>query len=421
MRVQRNYNRPFFSNRRRGLGIRSIFFVGLFLGAVLVLFALQYDRIQIAALDAVGFAPTPTPLPSNIAMQGSVLFVEGDVQAAAQLFGQAMQQQPDNADYLYEYGTILIEMNMVDEAVPIAEQMIAVAPEDPRGYALKARTLMWDAPAEAIQAAILGIDIDPNFAPLYAASGVAYTNLGRWQEGLREGARAIEIDPMDRFSLFAYQFPLTYVGRYQEAIDYLEQSIALNPNLAEPYFYLARLYTLPGVDNPEMAIATYFRILEMEPDNAKANLRLCETFAGVDEADFREAQPYCDEAIRLDPTYASAYRQRGQMQYNRRNYEGAIESFERCIALGSEEIECYYLRGLAHYWLGGEDCPAAWDVLQDSRTRAQAQGEAESVLNAIQIGLGNIQANCSGYANVSVPTVPPPTSIPPTPIGGGYG
>lgn len=419
MRVQRNYDRPFFSDRRRRPRFRAIFFIGLFLGAGLVLFALQYDRLHLAALDAVGFAPTPTPLPSSLANQGSALYVSGDVEGAAQMFGQAMQQQPDDPDYLYEYGSILIDMNLVEDAVPIADRMIAVAPEDPRGYALKARALMWDSPAEAIQAAILGIDADPNFAPLYAASGVAYTNLGRWQEGLREGARALEIDPMDRFSLFAYQFPLTYVGRYQEAIDYLEQSIELNPNLTEPYFYLAKLYTLPGVNNPEMAIATYYRILDIDPENAKANLRLCETYAGVEYADFRIAQPYCDEAIDLDPTYASAYRQRGQMQYNRRNYEGAIESFQECIDLGSDEIACYYLRGLAHYWLG--ECDQAWAILQDSQTRAQAQGEAESVLNSIQTGLGNIQANCSGYSNVSVPTAPPPTGIPPTPIGGGYG
>ncbi len=419
MQVRRDYNRPFFSNKRRGMGSRGVLVFGIMLGGIAVFLALQFDRIQLTALEAVGFAPTATPFASSLAVQGSQMYIEGNVGGAVNMFSSALQQQPDNPDYLYEYGSMLIDMNLVEDAIPVAEHMISTSSQDPRGYALKARALMWSSPAEAIQAAILGIDIDPSFAPLYAASGVAYTNLGRWQEGVTEGARAIEINPNDRFSLFAYQFPLTYVGRYQEAIEYLEQSIAMQPNLAEPYFYLARLYTLPGVDNPEMAIATYFRILEMDPGNAKANLRLCETFAGVEDADFRVAQPYCDIAIQLDPSYASAYRQRGQMQYNRRNYEGSIESFEECIRLGSDEIECYYLRGLAHYWLG--ECDQSWEILQESRLRAQTQGEASSVISSIQIGLGNIQENCAGFANQTVPTVPPPTAVPPTPIGGGYG
>lgn len=421
MRVRRDYDRPFFSNRRRrGFGVRGIFVFGLLMGLGLAVLLMEFDRLQYSALEAVGFAPTPTPFASDLATRGGQMYVSGDVEGAIAMFEQATLQQPDNPNYLYEYGSMLIDMDRVDEALPVAEQMIQAAPQDPRGYALKARALMWSSPAEAIQSAILGIDLDPNYAPLYAASGVAYTNLGRWQEGLREGRRAVELDSNNRFALFAYQFPLTYTGRYQEAIDYLERAISLNPNITAPYFYLAQLYRLPGVDQPQMAVATYNRILELEPNNAKAYLRLCETFANVDRADFRLAQPYCDTAINLDPEYGEAYRQRGQMQYNRRNYEGAIESFEQCIQYGAEaEIECWYIRGLAHYWL--DQCDQSWEILQEARTRAQAQGEGAGVIDAIQTGLGNIRANCSGYESRGVPTVPPPTPIPPTPIGGGYG
>jgi tetratricopeptide (TPR) repeat protein len=186
--------------------------------------------------------------------------------------------------------------------------------------------------------------------------------------------------------------------------------------LTTPYFYLAALYGLPQVNQPEMAIATYEHIISLDPTNAKAYLRICETYARVDEADFQKAQEYCDDAIEIDSNYASAYRQRGQMQYNRRNYEGSIESFQECVDLGSDEIECWYLRGLAHFWLG--ECDQAWDVLQEAQIMAAEQGIAQSVVDNIEAGLYNITQKCTGYANQPTPTPAPPTPVPLTPIGG---
>jgi tetratricopeptide (TPR) repeat protein len=102
----------------------------------------------------------------------------------------------------------------------------------------------------------------------------------------------------------------------------------------------------------------------------------------------------------------------GQLQYNRRNYESAIDSFNNCVAYGSNEIECYYIRGLAHYFLG--QCDEAWVILQDSLNYAVQ----DPIINAINIGLYNVTQRCAGYENQSLPTPIPPTPIPPTPIGG---
>jgi tetratricopeptide (TPR) repeat protein len=160
-----------------------------------------------------------------------------------------------------------------------------------------------------------------------------------------------------------------------------------------------------------MSVAIYNRVLEIDPNNARAYLRLCETYAAVGE--FRDAEPFCDQALEIDPDYADAHRMLGQLRYSRRNYEGAIEEFQTCLDLGSEQIECYYIRGLAHYFLG--QCDLAWKWLNDSLARASDP----SIINSINIGLGNIRVRCSGYVDVELPTSIPPTVIPPTPIGAG--
>ncbi len=101
-----------------------------------------------------------------------------------------------------------------------------------------------------------------------------------------------------------------------------------------------------------------------------------------------------------------------------------MNSFEHCVALEStrpiqdQEIECYYLRGLSHYYLG--HCQEAWDILTDSlnRVRATSDDPNNPVLINTANGLQLITENCTGFGGRALPTAIPPTAIPPTPIGG---
>jgi tetratricopeptide (TPR) repeat protein len=409
-KIKRDSQRPFF-NRRRNYG--RLIFIGMMVTIILAIPLLaiwQFSAMQLLALKAIGFAPTPTPFASERASRAQTLFENGDIQNAALFYEIAVQQQPDNVSYVYEYGRTLIELDRADEASVLADHILQLAPEDPRGYALKATSLMWTDPASAIPFALSGTELGQPFAPLQSALAIAYTNIGRYQEALQRGDLAVRIDPADASARRALSYPLIYTGRYTEAIAELEQAIAINPNIAAPYFELASLYR--RINNEEMAIAIYQRVLEIEPNNARAYLRLCETFAAV--GFFQEAETFCDTALEIDINYASAHRMRGQLRYSRRNYEGAIEEFNECKRLGSEEIECWYLHGLAHYALG--QCSDAWTVLNEAMARVEP--ERQQVIDAINIGFDNIKLRCAGYQNISVPTPIPPTAIPPTPIGG---
>ena len=330
-RIKRDHSRPFFSHKRRGLsGLPLLFFVvftlGISIGLVLVT-ATRYDELRYLAEDALGIAPTYTPRAIEYAQSGLALYGEGKASEALVAFGMALTPQPDNIDYLYEYGRALIELDEYDRAAPIGDRAIAVAPNDARGYALKARALMWSDPGSAIPVAVSGLEIDPNFAPLHAALAVAYTNSGRYAEALQRGSRAVDLDPLDSFAHRAYSIPLIFTGRYSQAIEALEQAVAINPNLTGPYFELAAQYR--RIDFQEMAVGIYRRVLELDPNNAKAYLRICETYAEVGE--FQEGSSFCETAIEINPQYASAWRMLGQLQYNRRNYESAITSFENCV------------------------------------------------------------------------------------------
>jgi tetratricopeptide (TPR) repeat protein len=425
MQIKRDYSQPFFSSRRRRrtTGSRFLFFYGLLIGGLLVVVYTQFDRLQLVALDAVGLAPTATPFASTLATQGAEAFQRGDVNAAALAFEQAHAQQPSNLDYIYEYGKMLIELDRAEEVLEpraeldgksLADWAIDTNPRDPRGYTIKTKALVWvGQAADAIPIGVSGLEQNTSFAPLYAALGRAYTSIGRYQQGLTYGEEAITKDPLDIDSHRSYAYSLIWVGARDEAIRQLEDAIAINPNLTASYFELAAQYLASNQD--EMAIATYERILSLEPRNERAYLRLCESYNKVGQND--RAQGYCEDALNLNPEYAPAWMRVGMARYTRRNYEGAIEAFNNCVNFGDgTQIECWYLRGLAHYYLG--QCDQAWTILTDSLPMAEALADNDLLIANIREGLRLTTVSCASYAGRALPTDIPPTPIPPTPIGG---
>ena len=412
-KIKRNYRRQFFSNRRRRFSGVSLLLLLLFFvclaGAVLAFGYVFSAELEATVNEFMGTPrPTPTLLANQYAQRGFNSFLDGKLDEALTDFELAVTQRPDTVGYLYEYGIILLESGNDQLAEQIGDDAIDAAPTDARGYALKARALMWSDPGLAIPEAVKGLEHDPDFAPLHAALAIAYTNVGRYAEGLQRGIRATELDPLDSFGFRAYSIPLIYTGRSSEAIAALEKAVAISPKLTAPYFELAAQYRKENYQ--EMAVGIYRRILELEPTSAKAYLRICQTYAEIGE--FLEGTRFCETATEIDDTYAPAWQYLGQLQYNRRNYESALESLENCVANGSIAVECYYIRGLAYYFLG--ECSTAWDVLLEAYLYTSEQ----SIIDIINTGLGDIRNNCPGFESARLPTPIPPTPIPPTPIGG---
>lgn len=448
MQIRRDYSQPFFSTRRRRRTTgRRVLFYAVFIGALLLLVNWQFGRLQLMALDVVGMAPTATPFASDSASRGNELYLSGKLQDAANAFQQAVSQQPDNINYVYEYGRILIELNRpstansgfssiisklqlsqetrdalnilsvsdIEMANLLGEHALRVAPQDVRSYTLKAKALYWLNDSEtAIPIALQGIELNPNFAPLLAVLSLTYTDIDRYQQGLKYGEDAVAADNMNADAHRAYAISLILIGERNAAIRELETAININPNLTAPYFELAGQFLAANRDDE--AVATYETILTMDSRNAKAMLRLCEAYTKVGQ--FSQAEGYCDDAITSNPTddiAAASYRQLGTVNFRRRNYEDAIKNFGECQKRGSTEIQCFYLLGLSHYYLG--QCDQAWTVLKDQALPMAQQPGLETILQTVEDGLKLVTENCSAYQNAALPTLIPPTPVLPTPIG----
>ena len=151
-------------------------------------------------------------------------------------------------------------------------------------------------------------------------------------------------------SIFQQALALHQQGRTLEAREGYCEVLRLNPSAAPA---LKMLGVLALQDNePGPAIQYLGQSVSLDPSDAEAQIYLGSAHAL--RQDFEAAIACYDRVIALDPdTSALPYYSRGNAQLELRLYAAAAASFEQAIALESDlDAEAYFGRGIAEQALG---------------------------------------------------------------------
>lgn len=374
-------NLTFGKRRKRRFPLLFTIIYLAILAAALYVF-LNLETIQPRVLAAIGPDPTPTVSPGELVALAEEAYQNGDLIAAAEYYRQAAELVPEDVQVLADLSRILTLINTPEsrqEALAVAEQAILVAPEDPRGHAMKARALNWmgNADQSAIEA-LRAIELDPNYVLGHAYLAEAYTDLGQLRPAREEAERAIEIDPYNVDARRNYAYVLEFYGDYGGAIAQYQQALRLNDNLLDLWYGLARNYR--GAGRFEESVQTYQQIIMRTPEDPLPYVELGRTYFEVREDD--AAQANLERAVRLvceecplhdyseierndfeipenelpAEIYLPAWRRLGMVYHARRNFEDAIAIFEELIAWSEargEEVplEAYYVTATDYYYL----------------------------------------------------------------------
>jgi tetratricopeptide (TPR) repeat protein len=124
-------------------------------------------------------------------------------------------------------------------------------------------------------------------------------------------------------------------------VYYLSKAILLepkNPTLYELRAYAYTFANLPAEIKLEKAIADLDQALKLNPSNAiyYQQRGYFESKAGQ----YKKALKDLDLAIKINPVDASSYRIRGDIQWDRINYLNALMDFRSCSRLDSTQIYC---------------------------------------------------------------------------------
>jgi serine/threonine protein kinase/tetratricopeptide (TPR) repeat protein len=186
---------------------------------------------------------------------------------------------------------------------------------------------------------------DPEYARAWAALGGAYGLKGDFlsipdmvHQSIETERRALSIDPELGDARMWLGASLLRIGRTDEAIIEIQESLRLDPDNGQAYQGLARAYWV-GRGDFTSAIPLFERAITLNPEAGYSYLQLALLLAWVGQLD--RAEDICRRAVELQEQYISgnlglqivgAHSRLGYVHYLRGNYDEALREYERELA-----------------------------------------------------------------------------------------
>ena len=191
-----------------------------------------------------------------------------------------------------------------------AEEAIALDPKYADAYALLGATHQLDVflgtsrPKESIAKAIeltqKALAMNSSLPEARSRLGVLYSWSGRYDEGIAEAERGVELDPNSGQANFNLAVLLRYAGKSKEAISVMRKALRLAPMAPGIYFQnLALVYFQTG--DCKEAIAACDQGLKREPDSLNNQVIMAAVYGACGRE--KEARKAATEVIRINPKF----------------------------------------------------------------------------------------------------------------------
>jgi Flp pilus assembly protein TadD len=249
----------------------------------------------------------------------------GDLPRAEQLYRQAGQLDPANADAPYLLGIVF-----------------------------QAQGKLADAAAAYGQA----VRLRPDHADACNSLGIVLTDLGRLDEAAASFRRALELRPRQADVHNNLGVTVAQQGNLEEAAASFRQALRLKPDYAAAHNNLGNVFREQG--KMKEAGACYQQALRLNPGNAEAHNNLGIVYTELARHD--EAIASLQQALRLRPTYAEAHNNLAIALRDRGDLEAAVASYQQAIRLKPNYADAYNHLGMVLMELGRMDeARAAFD------------------------------------------------------------
>ena len=309
---------------------------------------LDEGNIQVVA-TSVGLLEQSQPTNPNAKIlyyRGILLRITDDLQAAIQLFDQALSLRADFPEAYELRGNTRFLSGDLAGSIADYDQAITLNPQFARAYSNRglARGIQGDL-AGAIADYNQAIALNPQDIAAYNNRGIARRQQGDLAGAIADFTQAIELDPQD-----AHLYKNRGIARDDQddwvgAITDFDQAIALNPQDAAAYNN--RGIARAQLGDLVTAITDFTQAIELDPQDATAyrNRGRARAYQG----DLARAIADYDQAIALDSQNALAYINRGLARYNQGDLAGAIADYDQAIELNPQDAGAYNNRGVARY------------------------------------------------------------------------
>ncbi|MEV4536357.1 tetratricopeptide repeat protein [Asanoa sp. NPDC049518] len=293
---------------------------------------------------------------------------DGLFAAAADRF--AASERPDGRGYVAAYGIALALSGRLAEAEsPLRRALMlelggpdvwrclgrVLADRDQTGARRTLAAAARAFPADwlvAFDRAELVTGDEATVAEAWATAGALSFAAGRVDLAMTAYTKAVDRTPKDLHLLLEKAKVCVAIGAFDELTAAMDRAVAIRPDHAEFVPVLVRTADLVLAAAPDSAITLLERVVELEPEHARAHALLGSARRHLgDEAAAKEDY---DLALALDPDDAYALANRGEVRFGQGEHERALADLERAADLEPATAwirlsagEAYFLRAQA--------------------------------------------------------------------------
>ncbi len=345
----------------------------------------------------------------------------GQLGAAAELYQQALAQEPENVQALRLFGVLRHQQGDHAQAVEFLRRAVALRPN---AYAIHsnlaeayraagefdravgccrvALALNPDYPdalcnlgsalqglgrhAEAIEHFSRAVELSPEFNLAHNNLGISLRELGKSQEALDHFRKAVELDPTFASARTNLGQMLVDLGRAEEALPHCQEAVRLQPNVAALHHNLGN--ALRALERFVDARSAYLDAIRLNP-----NLALSYAHLGLvlqREGKCGDALPWLKQATALEPGRAAFWEHLGELYDEMEEFADSIPCWQRVLALRPKQVEAHLSLG----WALQEEGRLA-DAAEHLRTAARLQPDSARA----QMSLGGLHEELGELAD----------------------
>jgi protein O-GlcNAc transferase len=227
----------------------------------------------------------------------------GNLQQAAALCREILEEQPHSISVLHLLGIIYYQVGDYDSALRYIKKILQFDPEYSEAYNnLGSITKAKGQFDEAINYFQKAIDLNPCHADAYYNMGNAFIEKGHLDDAIRCYQKAIDLKP--NFALAYNNLGNIFLdkGQLDQAITYYKKALAANPHVSVTYNNLGN--ALSAKEQFTEAITYYQKALNLDPADAKTYLNLGN--AMKKQVRMNEAVAAYDRALEYNPSSIEA-------------------------------------------------------------------------------------------------------------------
>jgi len=192
----------------------------------------------------------------------------------------------------------------------LAEEAIALDPKYAEAYALLGTTHYLevflgtsrpkDSIAKATEFILKSLAMNGSLADAHSMLGVLYAWSGRYDEGIAEAERGVELDPNSGQANYNLTVVLRWAGKSKEAIPVIRKALRLEPIPPDNYVQQMALVYFQTGDCKE-ALAACDKGLKRQPDHLVSRVIMAAVYGSCGRE--KEARKEAAEVLRINPKF----------------------------------------------------------------------------------------------------------------------